>query len=197
MQMEYDVVIVGAGLSGIGMGCQLVQQNPNKTFTILERRQALGGTWDLFRYPGIRSDSDVISFGFKYNPWKTDTVLATADKIKAYLRETAQKFGVDQKIRYGIKILSANFSTQTNKWTVETVDESNGETQTFTCNFLVTATGYYNHDQGYTPKFEGVENFKGQFVHPQKWPEDLDYRNKRVVVIGSGATGCYFNSSDG
>ncbi|MEQ1129376.1 flavin-containing monooxygenase [Acinetobacter johnsonii] len=188
MQMEYDVVIIGAGLSGIGMACQLVQQNPNKTYTILERRQDLGGTWDLFRYPGIRSDSDVISFGYKYNPWKTDTVLATADKIKAYLRETAQKFGVDQKIRYGVKIVSANFSTQTNKWTVETVNESNGETQKFTCNFLVSATGYYNHDQGYTPKFEGLENFKGQFVHPQKWPEDLDHRNKRVVVIGSGAT---------
>ena len=186
--MEYDVVIIGAGLSGIGMACQLVQQNPNKTYTILERRQDLGGTWDLFRYPGIRSDSDVISFGYKYNPWKTDTVLATADKIKAYLRETAQKFGVDQKIRYGVKIVSANFSTQTNKWTVETVNESNGETQKFTCNFLVSATGYYNHDQGYTPKFEGLENFKGQFVHPQKWPEDLDHRNKRVVVIGSGAT---------
>jgi len=186
--MEYDVVIIGAGLSGIGMACQLVQQNPNKTYTILERRQDLGGTWDLFRYPGIRSDSDVISFGYKYNPWKTDTVLATADKIKAYLRETAQKFGVDQKIRYGVKIVSANFSTQTNKWMVETVNESNGEIQKFTCNFLISATGYYNHDQGYTPKFEGLENFKGQFVHPQKWPEDLDHRNKRVVVIGSGAT---------
>ena len=186
--MEYDVVIIGAGLAGIGMGCQLLQQNPNKSFTILERRQALGGTWDLFRYPGIRSDSDVISFGYKFSPWNSDKVLAAGESIKQYLQETAQKFNIDQKIRYGIKIISANFSTQTNKWTVETVNESNGETQKFTCNFLVSATGYYNHDQGYTPKFEGLENFKGQFVHPQKWPEDLDHRNKRVVVIGSGAT---------
>ena len=188
MQMEYDVVIIGAGISGIGMGCQLEQKNPNKTYTILERRQDLGGTWDLFRYPGIRSDSDVISFGYEYNPWKTDTVLATADKIKAYLRETAQKYGVEKKIRYGIKIISAKFSTQTNKWTVAAVEESTGESRVFTCNFLVSATGYYNHDRGYQPKFEGLENFKGDFVHPQHWPENLDYKNKRVVVIGSGAT---------
>lgn len=188
MQMEYDVVIIGAGLSGIGMGCQLVQQNPNKSFTILERRQALGGTWDLFRYPGIRSDSDVISFGFKFSPWNSDKVLASGESIKKYLVETAEKFGVNQKIRYGIKILSANFSTQTNRWTVNAIDESNNEACQFTCNYLITATGYYNHDQGYTPKFEGVENFKGQFVHPQHWPENLDYSNKRVVVIGSGAT---------
>ncbi|QDK97542.1 NAD(P)/FAD-dependent oxidoreductase [Acinetobacter tandoii] len=188
MQMEYDVVIIGAGISGIGMGCQLEQKNPNKTYTILERRQDLGGTWDLFRYPGIRSDSDVISFGYEYNPWKTDTVLASGDKIKAYLRETAQKYGVEKNIRYGIKIVSANFSTETNKWTVSSINETTGEAQVFTCNFLVSATGYYNHDHGYQPKFEGVENFKGQFVHPQHWPENLDYKNKRVVVIGSGAT---------
>ncbi|MEG2432684.1 MAG: NAD(P)/FAD-dependent oxidoreductase [Acinetobacter sp.] len=188
MQMEYDVVIIGAGLSGIGMACQLSEKSTNKSFTILERRQDLGGTWDLFRYPGIRSDSDVISFGYKFSPWNSDKVLATGESIKQYLQETAQKFGVDQKIRYGIKIISANFSTQTNKWTVEAVDSVTGETCQFSCNYLVTATGYYNHDQGYTPKFEGVENFNGQFVHPQFWPENLDYKNKRVVVIGSGAT---------
>lgn len=188
MQMEYDVVIIGAGLGGIGMGCQLLQQNPNKSFTILERRQALGGTWDLFRYPGIRSDSDVISFGYKFSPWNSDKVLAAGESIKQYLQETAQKFKIDQKIRYGIKIISANFSTQTNKWTVETVNETTGESCQFNCNYLIAATGYYNHDQGYTPKFEGVENFKGQIVHPQHWPENLDYSNKRVVVIGSGAT---------
>ena len=188
MQMEYDVVIIGAGLSGIGMACQLSEKSPNKSFTILERRQDLGGTWDLFRYPGIRSDSDVISFGYKFSPWNSDKVLATGESIKQYLQETAQKFGVDQKIRYGIKIISADFSTQTNKWTVEAVDSATGETYQFSCNYLVTATGYYNHDQGYTPKFEGVENFNGQFVHPQFWPENLDYKNKRVVVIGSGAT---------
>ena len=188
MQMEYDVVIIGAGLAGIGMGCQLLQQNPNKSFTILERRQALGGTWDLFRYPGIRSDSDVISFGYKFSPWNSDKVLAAGESIKQYLQETAQKFNIDQKIRYGIKIISANFSTQTNKWTVETVNEATGESCQFNCNYLIAATGYYNHDQGYTPQFEGVENFKGQVVHPQHWPENLDYSNKRVVVIGSGAT---------
>ncbi|MCS3526819.1 flavin-containing monooxygenase [Acinetobacter johnsonii] len=188
MQMEYDVVIIGAGISGLGMGCQLEQKTPNKTYTILERRQDLGGTWDLFRYPGIRSDSDVISFGYEYNPWKTGTVLASGDKIKAYLRETARKYGVEKNIRYGVKIVSANFSTETNKWTISAINEATGEAQVFTCNFLVSATGYYNHDHGYQPKFEGLENFKGQFVHPQHWPENLDYKNKRVVVIGSGAT---------
>lgn len=188
MNMEYDVVIIGAGLSGIGMGCQLSQQNPNQSFTILERRQSLGGTWDLFRYPGIRSDSDVISFGFKFSPWNSNKVLAAGESIKQYLQETAQKFGVDKKIRYGIKIISANFSTETNRWTVDAIDESNGKACQFTCNFLITATGYYNHDQGYTPKFEGVENYKGLFIHPQHWPENLDYNNKKVVVIGSGAT---------
>lgn len=188
MNMEYDVVIIGAGLSGIGMACQLMQQSPNKSFTILERRQSLGGTWDLFRYPGIRSDSDVISFGFKFSPWNSDKVLAEGESIKQYLQETAQKFGVDKKITYGIKIISANFSTETNRWTIEAIDEATGEACQFTCNYLVTATGYYNHDQGYTPKFEGVEKFKGLFVHPQHWPENLDYNNKRVVVIGSGAT---------
>lgn len=188
MQMEYDVVIIGAGLAGIGMGYQLLKQNPNKSFTTLERRQSLGGTWDLFRYPGIRSDSDVISFGYKFSPWNSDKVLAAGDSIKQYLQETAQKFNIDEKIRYGIKIISANFSTQTNKWTVETMNEVTGESCQFSCNYLVAATGYYNHDQGYTPQFEGVENFEGQVVHPQHWPENLDYSNKRVVVIGSGAT---------
>ena len=188
MQKEYDVVIIGAGLSGIGMGCQLTQQSPHKSFTILERRQALGGTWDLFRYPGIRSDSDVISFGFKFSPWNSNQVLAAGESIKSYLKDTAEKFGIDQKIQYGIKINSANFSTRTNRWTVDAIDEATGEVCQFGCNYLITATGYYNHDQGYTPKYQGLENFKGQFVHPQHWPENLDYKNKRVVVIGSGAT---------
>lgn len=188
MQKEYDVVVVGAGLSGVGMACQLLEKSPNKSVTILERRQSLGGTWDLFRYPGIRSDSDVISFGFKFNPWSGNQVLASGASIKQYIKETAEKFGVAEKIQYGIKIKTANFSTQTNRWTVDAVDEATGEACQFICNFLVTATGYYNHDQGYTPKFEGVENYKGQFIHPQHWPENLDYSNKRVVVIGSGAT---------
>lgn len=188
MSMHYDVVIIGAGLSGIGMACQLLNRCPNKKFAILERRQSLGGTWDLFRYPGIRSDSDVISFGFQFNPWNSDKVLASGENIKQYLHETAQKFGVEQNIQYGTKILSADFSTQNNQWTIQAVDESTGQTRTISCNYLITATGYYNHDQGYMPKFKGIKDYQGQVVHPQQWPEDLDYKNKHVVVIGSGAT---------
>ena len=130
----------------------------------------------------------MISFGFKFSPWNSNQVLAAGESIKSYLKDTAEKFGIDQKIQYGIKINSANFSTRTNRWTVDAIDEAMGEVCQFGCNYLITATGYYNHDQGYTPKYQGLENFKGQFVHPQHWPENLDYKNKRVVVIGSGAT---------
>lgn len=188
MNKQYDVVIIGAGLSGIGMACQLSQHNPDKSFTILERRQSLGGTWDLFRYPGIRSDSDVISFGFDFNPWNSEKVLASGESIKSYIRQTAEKFGVAQKIQYGIKILSADFSTQNNQWSILAIDESSGESCSFSCNYLISATGYYNHDQGYTPQFKGIEDYHGQVVHPQNWPENLNYKNKNVVVIGSGAT---------
>ncbi|MFC3902436.1 Predicted flavoprotein CzcO associated with the cation diffusion facilitator CzcD [Acinetobacter marinus] len=188
MNAAYDVIIIGAGLSGIGMACQLAQKNPNKNFTILERRQAIGGTWDLFRYPGIRSDSDMISFGYGFNPWTGNQVLAAGESIRQYVQDTAEKFGLAQKIQFGIKIISADFSTATNQWTVKAVDEQTGESKEFVCNYLVSATGYYNHDQGYLPKFEGEEDYQGIRVHPQHWPEDLDYSNKKVVVIGSGAT---------
>lgn len=188
MNMDYDVIIAGAGLSGIGMACHLQKNNPNKSFAILERREAMGGTWDLFRYPGIRSDSDMISFGYNFSPWIGNQVLAAGSSIKKYIQDTAHKFGVDQNIHYRMKIVSANFSTKTNRWTVDVLNESNGEMHKFTCNYFISATGYYNHDQGHTPTFKGSEDFKGQIIHPQFWPENLDYKNKRVVVIGSGAT---------
>ena len=167
MNMDYDVIIAGAGLSGIGMACHLQKNNPNKSFAILERRQAMGGPWDLFRYPGIRPDSDKISFGYNFSPWIGKQVLPAGASIKQYIQDTAQKFGVDKNIRYSMKIISANFSTKTNRWTVDVLDESNGETHKFTCNYFISATGYYNHDQGHSPTFKGSEDLKEQIIHPQ------------------------------
>ncbi|HZR35759.1 MAG TPA: NAD(P)/FAD-dependent oxidoreductase [Nevskia sp.] len=188
MRDHYDVLIVGAGLSGIGMACHLAMECPEKQVAILERRNAIGGTWDLFRYPGIRSDSDMFSFGYKFRPWNELKVLADGPSIRKYVTETAQQYGVDRKIQYGLKIVSANWSSEQKLWTLTALHEASGEQRTFRCSFLVSCTGYYNYDKGYLPHFPGVERFKGQCIHPQHWPENLDYRGKRVVVIGSGAT---------
>jgi cation diffusion facilitator CzcD-associated flavoprotein CzcO len=188
MRDYYDVLIVGAGLSGIGMACHLAMECPDKRVAILERRNAIGGTWDLFRYPGIRSDSDMFSFGYKFRPWNELKVLADGPSIRKYVTETAQQYGVDKKIQYGLKILSANWSSEQKLWTLTALHEASGEQRTFRASFLVSCTGYYNYDKGYLPHFPGVERFKGQCIHPQHWPENLDYRGKRVVVIGSGAT---------
>ena len=188
MKPMYDVLIIGAGLSGIGMACHLAQECPGKKVAILERRNAIGGTWDLFRYPGIRSDSDMFSFGFKFRPWHALKVLADGPSIREYIRTTAHEFGMEDKVQFGLKTTSAEWSSTQACWTVTALHEASGETRQFTARYLVGATGYYNYDQGYLPRFPGEERFQGQRIHPQHWPENLDYTGKRVVVIGSGAT---------
>lgn len=187
-QQHFDIIIIGAGLSGIGSACHISKECPDKSLAILERRQTMGGTWDLFRYPGIRSDSDMTSFGFQFKPWFSDKVLAKGPDIRDYVIETAAEYGIKDKVHFGLKITSANWSSSEQQWKLEAIHEPSGENRTFTCNFFLNCTGYYNYDQGYRPHFENEESFKGQIIHPQHWPENLDYSGKKVVVIGSGAT---------
>lgn len=181
-----DVLIIGAGLSGIGAAVHVTQKHPRKTYAILEARDAIGGTWDLFRYPGIRSDSDLYTFGYAFKPWLEDRAIADASAILRYIRETAEEYGVNERIRFGHRVRSANFSTQDARWTVEA--ECGDEPVHFTASWLFCAGGYYRYDRGHTPEFPDVDRFEGPVIHPQHWPEDLDYDGKRVVVIGSGAT---------
>jgi cation diffusion facilitator CzcD-associated flavoprotein CzcO len=188
MSEHFDVLIVGAGISGIGMACHLQKESPGKRYAILERRSAIGGTWDLFRYPGVRSDSDMFSFAYAFRPWMSPKVLSEGRLVREYVKETAEEYGVDRHIRFGLKILKADWSSDQNLWTITALKESTGETSSYTCNFFVSCTGYYDYDQGHLPVFPGFDRFKGQTIHPQFWPENLDYRGKRVVVIGSGAT---------
>ena len=183
-----DVLIVGAGVSGIGVACTLATECPGKTYTILERRQRLGGTWDLFNYPGVRSDSDMLTYGYRFRPWQDTKVLASGDAIWNYLAETAREFGVDRHIRYGLKILSADWSSARQQWTVTAVDEATGASRQLHCGQLVLGTGYYNHDDGFAPAFPDIERFTGEVVHPQHWPKDVALAGKRVVIVGSGAT---------
>jgi cation diffusion facilitator CzcD-associated flavoprotein CzcO len=185
---HFDVLIIGAGLSGIGQACQVQSALPNKSIAILERRERMGGTWDLFRYPGVRSDSDMYTFGYNFRPWQDVQVLADGPSIREYIAETAAEYGIDEKIHYGLKVLNADWSSAQSRWTVTALHEGTGETRTYTCGFLINCTGYYDFDAGYLPTFPGVDQFKGRCVHPQHWPEDLDYAGKKVVVIGSGAT---------
>ncbi|SCX31858.1 flavin-containing monooxygenase [Mycolicibacterium fluoranthenivorans] len=181
-----DVLIVGAGISGIGAAYYLQQEHPGRSYAILEARGATGGTWDLFRYPGIRSDSDLHTFGYEFKPWRDEYAIATADKILAYLRETVDENGIERRIRFHHKVLGAAWSSVESRWTVDV--ERDGEMIQISADWLFCAGGYYRYDQGYTPEFPGRERFTGQIVHPQHWPEDLDYTGKKVVVIGSGAT---------
>jgi len=187
-QNSFDILIIGAGLSGIGTACQLAEAVPQKRLAILERRNSIGGTWDLFRYPGIRSDSDMASFGYKFRPWTDAKVLADGPGIRSYIRDTAREYGVEQKIQFGLKTTQADWCSRQRHWTVTALHEASGETRRYTAKVLINCTGYYNHEQGFLPAFPGVENFKGQCIHPQHWPENLDYQGKKVVVIGSGAT---------
>ncbi len=183
-----DVLIVGAGLSGIGAAHHLQQRCPGKTYAILEARERTGGTWDLFRYPGIRSDSDMHTLGYNFRPWTEPKSIADGDSILRYVRDTAAEGGIDEKIRLQHRVVSAGWSSEEARWSVEVERGDTGERLTLTCGFLYMCSGYYRYDQGYTPDFSGIESFGGEVVHPQHWPEDLDYAGKRVVVIGSGAT---------
>ncbi len=185
--MEHvDVLIVGAGLSGIGAACHLSRECPGRTFAMLEARDAIGGTWDLFRYPGVRSDSDMYTLGYSFRPWNQAKAIADGPAIREYVRETAREFGIDEKIRFGHEVTGAEWSTQDSRWTVRARGPAGDVT--LTCEFLFVCAGYYRYDQGYTPDLPGIEKFAGPVIHPQHWPEDLDYAGKRVVVIGSGAT---------
>lgn len=185
VHQHVDVLIVGAGISGIGGACHLRQNCPDKSFVILEGRDAFGGTWDLFRFPGIRSDSDLYTYGFKFKPWQGKPI-ATAPEILNYLNETIDEFGIEDRICYGHPVQRVEWSSQDACWTVQA--DYQGETRRFTCSFLWMCQGYYNYEQAYTPVFPGLDDYQGAFVHPQFWPEDLDYSDKRVIVIGSGAT---------
>jgi len=184
---QFDVLIVGAGLSGIGAAYHLQKECPGKSFTILEARNATGGTWDLFRYPGIRSDSDMFTLGYRFRPWRESKAIADGPSILRYIRETARENGIDRKIRFGYRVTGAAWSSDSARWTVEATGPA-GETVQFVCKFLYMCSGYYDYSEGYMPGWPGMERYRGQIVHPQKWPENLDYRGKRIVVIGSGAT---------
>jgi monooxygenase len=185
---NFDVLIVGAGLSGIGAAHHLQERCPGKSYAILEARDDLGGTWDLFRYPGIRSDSDMHTLGYRFRPWTEAKSIADGPSILRYVRQTARDAGIDERIRFRHRVVSAEWSTADCRWTVEAVRADTGEAVRFTCGFLFVCSGYYRYDEGYSPQFPGMESFSGRVVHPQHWPEDLDYAGKRVVVIGSGAT---------
>jgi cation diffusion facilitator CzcD-associated flavoprotein CzcO len=186
MSEHFDVVVVGAGLSGIGAGYHLQTRCPDRSYVILEGRERLGGTWDLFRYPGIRSDSDMYTLGFSFKPWTNAKAIADGPSILSYLQETAREHGIDRHIRYSHRVISAAWSTRDACWTVTA--EVAGERVEYSCNFLFMCSGYYNYARGHAPAFPGSDIFAGRIVHPQFWPSDLDYAGKRVVVIGSGAT---------
>jgi cation diffusion facilitator CzcD-associated flavoprotein CzcO len=186
MQTDYDVLIVGAGISGIGAACHLEMRRPGTTYAVLEARDGLGGTWHLFRYPGIRSDSDLHTFGYEFKPWTSERMIAGADEIRAYLQEAADEHGVTPNIRLRHKVIDAEWSSADGRWTVRC--EHDGEPVELTARWLFGGTGYYDHEEGFRPRFEGEEEFAGRIIHPQAWPEDLDHDGKRVVVIGSGAT---------
>jgi cation diffusion facilitator CzcD-associated flavoprotein CzcO len=186
MGRDFDVLIVGAGLSGVGAACHLTMKCRGKSYAILEARGAIGGTWDLFRYPGIRSDSDMYTLGYIFRPWREAKAIADGPDIRAYVEETAADYGVTPHIRFGHKVKRADWSSAEARWTVEA--EHEGGIVRFTCRFLVMGSGYYDYGAGHRPAFEGEADFAGRIVHPQFWPQDLDWTGKRVVVIGSGAT---------
>ena len=187
MEKQVDILIVGAGISGIGLAVHLSKNCPQRKFEILERRESFGGTWDLFKYPGIRSDSDMSTFGYNFKPWGKEKVLASGPEIKSYLSDVIRENHLNEKIHYQHRVLSANYDSSKQKWIVE-IEDSNHKKQTWSANFVLGCTGYYNYDQGYAPQFPQQQDFKGQLIHPQHWPENLDYSGKKVVIIGSGAT---------
>ena len=187
MEKQVDILIVGAGISGIGIAAHLTKNNPNRKFDIIERRASFGGTWDLFKYPGIRSDSDMSTFGFNFKPWRKANVLADGESIKGYIGEVVDEYKLKDKIHFNHRVLAANYDSSTKKWHVQ-IEDANQKIQTWIAIFVLGCTGYYNYDQGFQPDFPNQEAFKGQLIHPQFWPENLDYAGKKVVIIGSGAT---------
>lgn len=189
MSSEYhDVVIIGAGLSGIGAACHLADRLPDTDFIVLEGRPTTGGTWDLFRYPGIRSDSDMHTLGYHFKPWTDAKAIADGPAILEYIRETASEYDIERRIRYQHKLVDAAWSSENNAWRLTVAAGDAGEVREIRCNFLLMCAGYYSYDAGYTPHFAGRERFNGNIIHPQQWPENLEYENRKIVVIGSGAT---------
>ena len=188
MQEHFDIIIVGGGLSGVNAAYHIQNSCRGKSYVILEGRDAIGGTWDLFRYPGIRSDSDMFTFGYPFRPWHSNAAIADGESIRTYIRETAEAYGIDRKIRFGHRVKGASWSSADAVWTIEAERGADHEPVRFTCDFLFGCTGYYDYAAGYTPEFAGVADFKGRVIHPQQWPEGLDYKDKKVIVIGSGAT---------
>jgi monooxygenase len=189
MPLEHvDVLIVGAGLSGVGAGYHLQTRCPERSYAILEARDCIGGTWDLFKYPGIRSDSDMYTLGYSFKPWKEAKAIADGASILNYVKQTASEHRIDQRVRFHHRVVRAEWSSADARWTVEAERGDTGETVLLSCGFLLMCSGYYRYDEGYTPEFKGMERFAGRIVHPQRWSEDIDYAGKRVVVIGSGAT---------
>ena len=185
---DYDVIIVGAGLSGIGAAYHLQTACSGKSFAVLEARSAIGGTWDLFKYPGIRSDSDMYTLGFPFNPWENPKAIADGPSILQYIKDTAQKFGIDKKIKFNHKVVDASWTDSDKLWTLKIAGNDKVQEQQLRCKFLFMCSGYYDYDKGYTPEFPGSETFKGAIIHPQKWDNSIEYANKKVVIIGSGAT---------
>ena len=185
---HFDVLIVGAGLSGIGAAHYVQTRCPWARYAIFEARDAIGGTWDLFRYPGVRSDSDMFTLGYSFRPWTSEHAIADGESILRYIEDTAREAGIDRRIRFGHRIVGADWCSDTARWTITAQRTDTGETVEVTCGFLFSCTGYYRYDRGHLPDFAGMERFRGPIVHPQAWPADLDYADRRVVVIGSGAT---------
>ncbi|MDQ1631907.1 MAG: monooxygenase, partial [Frankiaceae bacterium] len=185
-QRSVDVLIIGAGLSGIGAAARLTRDRPGTTLAVLEMRDGIGGTWDLFRFPGVRSDTDMFTFSYPFRPWHGETSMGSGEDIRRYITETATEFGIDRHIHFRTKVSAADWSSEQQRWTVRA--ETDGSPVTWTARFLFVCAGYYDYDRGYQPDFPGLADFRGTFIHPQFWPEDLDYTAKRVLVIGSGAT---------
>ena len=183
-----NVLIVGAGLSGVGAAHHLQENHSGRSYVILEARESIGGTWDLFRYPGVRSDSDMFTLGYRFRPWTEAKAIADGPSILSYVRDTASEAGIDSHIRLGRRVISADWSSERALWTVRAECTDTGETVELTADFVILCTGYYRYEEGYTPSFRGAERFAGQIVHPQHWRDDIDYDGKRVAVIGSGAT---------